>query len=78
MSHVLTHAFATTLHRADLTDYEPTADAIEALTAGYTDDRKADLYALIQESVNRDMSFVELSDALDGCLRKNDLRFHLG
>ena len=78
MTHPLTHAFATTLHRADLKDYEPTADAIEALTEGYTDERKADLYALIQESVNKDMSFEELCTALDGCLRKNDRKFHLG
>lgn len=77
MTHRLTTAFATTLHRADLRDYEPTADAIESLTEGYTDERKADLYALIQDSVNKDMSFVELSDAIDGCLKKNDLRFHL-
>lgn len=78
MNHPLTHAFATQLHRADLRDYEPTAEAIEALTEGYTDERKADLYALIQESVNADMSFVELSGTLDRCLTKNELHFLRG
>lgn len=78
MSHVLTHAFATTLYRADRAAYEPTAEAIEALTEDFTDERKADLYALIQESVNKTMSFVELSDALDRCLTKNEEHFKRG
>lgn len=78
MRHPLTTAFATVLHRADRSDYEPTADAIEALTESYTDEQKADLYALIQEAVNKDMSFVELSDALDVCLTKNSEHFHVG
>lgn len=82
MTHPLTHAFATTLLQAKgavcVEDYEPVADAIAALTEGFSDERKADLYALIHEAVNRDMAFVELTDALDGALTKNEEHFARG
>jgi hypothetical protein len=79
----LTHRLTTTLatligSAAQAQEYEPVAEAIEAATDGYTADRKADLYALIQDSVNKDMSFNELQDAVDKALRSNDRRFHLG
>lgn len=77
MTHRLTTTLATLLHKADLTDYETTAQAIEEVTDGYSDDRKADLYALIQDSVNKAMAFHELRDAVDKALRSNDRRFHL-
>jgi hypothetical protein len=76
MTHRLTHTLATTLAGAkDVEEYDGVAAAIEALTEDFGDERKADLYALIHESVNRDMSFVELSGAVDAALQKNERRF---
>jgi hypothetical protein len=76
MTHPLALSFATLLHRADLQAYEPTAEAINGLTTGFSDERKADLYALIQEAVNKDMAFVELTNTLDRCLTKNEAHFY--
>lgn len=77
MTHPNTTALATMLAKAP-EDYETTAAAIEDLFEDYTDEQKADLYALLQEAVNRDMAFVELSDAVDTCLRKNEERYFVG
>jgi hypothetical protein len=74
MSHPRTLPLATMLARAP-EDMDTTCDALSALFQDYTDEQKADLYALIQEAVNETMSFVELSDALDGCLVKNEEHF---
>lgn len=77
MTHRLTHAFATVLANKP-EDFEATAQAIEDLTGGYSDEHKADLYALIHEAVNQDMAFVELADTIDRCLKKSDARFLRG
>lgn len=77
--HPLTHAFATSLITAKaaacIEDYEPVADAISTLMGSMPDEQKADLYALVQESVRHDMPFAELTTVLDGCLRKNEAHF---
>jgi hypothetical protein len=76
MTHQLTHTLSTLIFRADRHDsYEPVAAAIEETTDGWTDERRADLYALIQESVNKTMSFVELSDSIDHALLNNERRY---
>ncbi len=59
-------------------DMDTTCDAIQALFSDYTDEKKADLYALLHEAVNRDMSFVELSDEVDFCLTANEMYFRRG
>lgn len=74
MSHPKTHTLATLLSSRPA-DYETTAGAIEALFEDYTDEQKADLYALLQERINATMSFVELSDSVDYCLLNNERHF---
>jgi hypothetical protein len=74
MSHPNTHALATLLS-SQPEDYETTASAIESLFAGFTDEQKADLYALLQERANATMSFVELSDSVNYCLLHNEEHF---
>lgn len=77
--HQLTHAFATSLITAKaaacIEDYEPVADAISTIMGSMSDEQKADLYALVQESVRQDMPFDKLTQALDRCLRKNEEHF---
>jgi hypothetical protein len=78
MSHPRTYALATLLSQPGDTprgEYEHTASAIEALFQDYTDEQKADLYALLQEAVNATMSFVELTDCCAECLNKNEEHF---
>jgi hypothetical protein len=77
MSHPRTYALAVLLSEPEpkYDDYDNTAIALEALFRDYTDEQKADLYALLQEAVNRDMSFVELTDCCAECLRKNEGHF---
>lgn len=77
MSHPKTHTMAVLLSRAP-EDVDRTADAIAYIFQGYTDEQKADLYALIHEAVNETMSFVELSDAIDDALVKNEEHFRRG
>jgi hypothetical protein len=69
------YTLATLLHKADLTDYEVTADALETLYAGWTDERKADLYALLQDSVRPDMAFADLELMCAAALAANARRF---
>lgn len=48
---------------------------LEALYSGMTDAAKADLYALIREAINADMSYVELDGCVNRCLLTNEERF---
>jgi hypothetical protein len=75
--HSKTHTLAV-LIAAQPDDYELTARAIEALFADYTDERKADLYALVQEAANRDMQLKDLIPVIDLCLMKNEQHFTRG
>jgi len=74
MTHPRTHTLSVLLADAP-EDMDTTCDAISTLFRDYTDEQKADLYALLQESVNATMSFVELSDSVDFCLLSNEAHF---
>lgn len=56
-------------------DYEDTADAIEGLFTHFGDERKADLYALLQDTVRPGMAFGELEQACARALFLNTQRF---
>jgi hypothetical protein len=72
--HRFTHTLAV-LIAAQPDDYELTARAIEAMFSRWPDERKADLYALVQEATNRDMQLKDLIPVIDACLMKNEQHF---
>ena len=74
MTHPQTTALTTLLYGKP-EDFEATARAIAVLFTGYSEERKADLYALIAERVHGRMGFTELSEAVDYCLLKNERYF---
>jgi hypothetical protein len=73
--HPLTHVLAVNLFKIAPEDIERTAMAIEDITLGMPGEQKADLYALLREAINRDMSFVEVADATEAALKINKERF---
>lgn len=77
--HRLTHAFALALSRAsDPAEHDVVAAGIDDITRGYPDEQKADLYALIAESVRPGMPFAALCEALDKALTNNERTFIRG
>lgn len=56
---------------------ERTHDIIEKCDdlAGYTDERKADLYARIVEKVHAAMRVIDLENAINQCLWQNEREF---
>ena len=77
--HRLTHAFALALTAAsDPAVHDVVAGAIEDITRGYPDEQKADLYALIAESVRPGMTFENVCRALDAALTSNERHFTRG
>lgn len=76
MTNPQTHTLATLLHSAnDGAAYETLAPAIEELFSDFSDERKADLYALLAEAVTKGMLFTALTAAINRCLNKNEARF---
>lgn len=77
MTHPCTHVLALLLSpsadRQD--DYEVVAGAIEALFSDYPDERKADLYALIADTVKMDMTFEARVAACNVALTSNEARW---
>lgn len=53
-------------------------DVVNVYFQGWPDERKADLYARLAESVRGDMGFAEASAAVSRCLRANFKEFYHG
>lgn len=82
MMHRFTHALALMLHEGNDAksdqDYEPIADAIEVTLRGYPDEQKADLYALLADSITPNMPFKALTEAVSSALYLNERSFIRG
>ncbi len=80
--HRFTHALALLIHGGNDAkveqDYEPIADAIDATMKGYPDEQKADLYALLAETVTPGMPFGLLCVVVDAALTNNEKEFLRG
>lgn len=72
--HPRTHAFASLLNAREAWDAQVAA-AISALFSDYTDEKKADLYAMIVEGVRPGMAYGEMVSVVDTRLKANDLFF---
>jgi hypothetical protein len=66
--HPKTSVLSTLLHRADLTDYETTARAIEELFDSSLDEYKAELYARLQDTLLADDTFAECEHKVNAAL----------
>lgn len=76
MMHRLAYALAVSLHKVDFrNDYESSAEVIEQLMVDYSDEQKADLYALLQDTVTPGCGFSALVDTVNRALHKNDMAF---
>lgn len=67
--HPKASVLATLLHRADLTDYETTAAAIEQLFENSLDEYKAELYACLQDTMLAGDTFAECERKVNAALR---------
>jgi len=74
--HPRTTALATLLAKAKTEPEElsKTALAIEQMFSDWSDERKADLYALVEHAIRDDMTFAEVQTSLDLCLIRNQER----
>lgn len=73
------HALATLLSEpATEDDVQRTCAAIEELFSGFTDESKADLYALLAESVYPGQTFAAREVACAIALKRNKMRFPHG
>jgi len=63
---------------ADADEVTFIADAITQYLEHWTDERKADLYALLAERVVKQMTFNEMLAAVSHCLWKNEEWLHHG
>lgn len=76
--HRLAHTLALAIYPAkNADDVDLLCETIESTTTGYSDERKADLYARIAEGVDPDMTFEQMTGAIDTALKANDRTFHL-
>lgn len=80
--HRYTHGLALLIYGGNAAkveqDYEPIADAIEIWLAGYHDAQKADLYAILAETITPGMPLKELTEVVSSALYMNERAFTHG